>query len=99
VITKIRVKVEVIGHGRVLGSKIDCPRVRCTDDIARGNTLSLQARAETGAQFSGWSTRAGTCSTRAERCTFPVFKDSQGQSPLIVASFRRPPQPLPPPPP
>ena len=93
-----KLKVQVVGHGRVLGSQLNCP-VKCTRDVERGTLISIQARPDSGARFGGWITVAVTCSKDAERCTFPVFKDAKGDSPRLVALFKKAPPPPPPPPP
>jgi Divergent InlB B-repeat domain len=94
------VKVQVIGHGRVIGSQFNCPQVKCTrDNVERGTMISIQAKPDPGAQFGGWSTVAVTCSKSGERCTFPVFKDAKGNYPRLVAVFKNVPPPPPPPPP
>jgi List-Bact-rpt repeat protein len=94
-----KVKVQVVGHGRVLGSQFNCPKTTCTRDVERGATISVQAKADSGSTFSGWTTVAVTCSKDAERCTFPVFKDAKGNLPRLVAFFKNAPPPPPPPPP
>jgi Divergent InlB B-repeat domain len=94
------VKVQVVGHGRILGSQFNCPLVKCTrDNVERGTMISIQAKPDSGAQFGGWNTVAVTCSKYAERCTFPVFKDAKGTYPKLVAVFKKVPPPPPPPPP
>jgi hypothetical protein len=94
----IKVEVQIVGHGRVFGSRFNCTQ-RCTRDVERGSTISVQAKADAGSRFAGWSMRAVTCSSYAEGCTFPVFKDATGHYPLLVASFKAQPPPPPPPPP
>jgi Divergent InlB B-repeat domain len=94
-----RVKVQVVGHGRVLGSQFNCPKTTCTRDVERGSTISVQAKADFGSKFNGWTVVAVTCSKAAERCTFPVFKDAKGNYPRLVAFFKKAPPPPPPPPP
>jgi Divergent InlB B-repeat domain len=86
----ITVKVKVVGHGRVVGSHIDCPSDRCSRDIERGSLVSLGALPSSGAQFRGWTIKGVRCSTSytRPRCTFPAFKDSQGTSPQFIAYFR-----------
>jgi len=94
-----KVKVQVVGHGRVLGSQFNCPLVKCVrDNVERGTTLSVQAKPNAGSKFVAWSTVAVTCSKYAPGCTFPVFKDAKGNYPQLVAIFKKIPPPPPPPP-
>lgn len=83
----VTVRVQVSGHGRVLGSHFNCPAVRCSATVEFGTILSLAASPTSGSQFQGWYVRGPACATHASRCTFPVFKDSRVKSPLLIAYF------------
>jgi hypothetical protein len=71
----VSVRVEKVGSGVgvVAGSGVACGATCAVEGVAIGSTVTLEAKADAGSIFTGWS---GPCAADAPTCTFEPSVDT-----------------------